>query len=119
MRFSFIITAWAVVLSHLGFVALVIFGGLVTLAYPGFLWWHLGIVAYAIGIQVINGRCPLTALEQWLRRKGGQTPYEGDFLRFYIWRHLGLQGNETGVTVGFVSALVLINGYPYATIIGF
>ena len=73
-----------VVLLHLGFVAFVILGALAIPRFPRLVWLHLPAVAYAILIQTIGWCCPLTDIEKWLRRLGGQTPHAPEFLPYYV-----------------------------------
>jgi len=56
------------VLLHLGFVAFVATGGFLAWRYPVTLVAHLPAGAWALGIVVIGWPCPLTVMDQRLRR---------------------------------------------------
>ena len=73
-----------VVLLHLGFVLFVMFGGLLVLRRRGVMWLHLPCMAWGALIEFAGWICPLTPLENWLRRQGGGPTYEGGFLERYL-----------------------------------
>jgi hypothetical protein len=73
-----------VVVAHLGYLAVLVFGGLAAARRPRLLPWHLAAVAWALGAVTIRYDCPFTALEQRLREQAGYGAYEGSFLRHYI-----------------------------------
>jgi hypothetical protein len=73
-----------VVLLHLGFVLFVTLGGLL-----GFRWRrapliHLPAVLWGVWIELSGGICPLTPLENWLRRQSGAGGYSGGFVEHYL-----------------------------------
>src|SRR5688572_26847726 len=84
MRALYTALADIVVLAHVGYLAVLIFGGLAASQWPGLFKWHLGAVAWALGAVTIRYDCPLTPLEQWLRQQAGHGLYEGSFLRHYV-----------------------------------
>ena len=73
-----------VVLAHFAYLAVLVFGGLAASRYPRLLGWHLGAVAWALGAVTVRYDCPLTALEEHLRRRAGQVGYADGFLRHYV-----------------------------------
>lgn len=72
-----------VVLSHLGFIFFVIFGGLLAFRWRFMPWLHLPAVAWAAAVQLFGWICPLTPLENALRRAGGAAGYTGGFFDHY------------------------------------
>ena len=86
MRLLVLYTALAnlVVVAHVSYLAVMIFGGLAASRWRGLLPWHLGAVGWAIGAVTIRYDCPLTALEQHLRARAHHGLYQGSFLRHYI-----------------------------------
>ena len=74
----------AVVLIHLGFVAFVVFGGLLVLRWHRLAWLHVPAVAWGVGIELVGGVCPLTPIENGLRAMGGGSAYSGDFVERYV-----------------------------------
>ncbi len=78
------LAADCVVLIHLSFVLFVLLGGLFILKWPRIMWLHLPAVAWGAFIEFSGWICPLTPLENWLRRQGGEGSYEGDFVVRYV-----------------------------------
>ena len=70
--------------THLCFVLFVILGGLLALRWPRVAWVHIPVALYGATIEFIGFICPLTPLETWLRRRGGEAGYEGGFIEHYI-----------------------------------
>jgi hypothetical protein len=73
-----------VVLLHLAFIAFAAFGGLLVLRWRRAPWLHLPAVAWGVVIELSGGVCPLTPLENWLRRSAGSSGYEGGFVEHYV-----------------------------------
>jgi uncharacterized membrane protein len=73
-----------VVLIHFGFVLFVVFGGLLVLRLPRVMYLHLPAAAWGALIELAGGICPLTPLENSLRRGAGLAGYEGGFVEHYI-----------------------------------
>lgn len=107
------ILASVVVATHLGFVLFVLIGGLGLAHVPWIVWVHIPAVIYAILIQTIGWRCPLTDLEKWLRQLAGQAPYPGEFLPHYVWSHFRMTGTEPIIAVGLIGLILLVNLKPY------
>ncbi len=73
-----------IVAVHLGFVLLVVFGGLLAAWKRRFLWLHLPALAWGAGIELAGGICPLTPLELRLRAAAAQRGYAGGFVEHYL-----------------------------------
>jgi hypothetical protein len=73
-----------VLLLHLAFVAFACVGALLALRYPRVLWIQLPAAAWAAAIEFRSGICPLTPLENHLRRLGGEAGYGGGFVEHYL-----------------------------------
>ena len=78
------VLADAVVLAHFAFIAFVAVGSLLARRRPALVWLHLPALAWAVGIVTVGYECPLTALENRLRRLGGERAYPGGFVNHYI-----------------------------------
>ena len=72
-----------VVVAHLLFIAFVVAGGLLGVRWPRVVWLHLPAAAWGALAELRGWVCPLTPLENWLRRRGG-APYQGDFVARYL-----------------------------------
>jgi len=69
---------------HFAFILFVSVGGLAVLRWPRLSFIHLPFLAYGAAIELVGWVCPLTPLEQHLRRLAGQAGYEGGFIEHYV-----------------------------------
>lgn len=72
------------VLVHLAFVLFAVLGGTLVLRWRRVAWAHLPTVLWAALIEFAGWICPLTPLENWLRRQGGALGYSGGFIEHYV-----------------------------------
>ena len=84
MKMAASMGADAVVLLHLFFIVFAIFGGVPVLWYPKIAWLHLPALTWAVWIAATHGICPLTPLENSLRRAAGEAGYPGTFIDHYV-----------------------------------
>ena len=80
----FNLLADAVVLLHLGFIVFVIAGGVLVWRWPRTAWLHLPAATWGALIEFRGWICPLTPLENQLRRLAGETGYGAGFIEHYI-----------------------------------
>lgn len=73
-----------VLLTHSVFVAFAVFGGALALYSPAWPWIHVPVVLWSSIVNLMNWTCPLTPAEKALRRRAGQSGYEGGFVEHYI-----------------------------------
>ena len=73
-----------VVIVHLLFVLFAVLGGLLVYRWRYLLWVHLPAVFWAAWVVITGGICPLTPLENQLRRQGGIAGYQGGFIEHYV-----------------------------------
>ena len=78
------ILADLVVGVHAMFVAFVVVGGLLALRWPWVAVLHLPAAIWGALIEFQGWICPLTPLENRLRRSAGETGYQGDFIAHYV-----------------------------------
>jgi hypothetical protein len=124
------ILAELVLVIHLCFVLFVVLGGLLALRWRSILWLHLPAFAWGVLVQCLFWACPLTPLENWFRRLGGEAGYSGGFLEHYISAilyanvsrefHVALGVMLIGVNVLVYSSLIIrrrrqARGTPQAT----
>ena len=74
----------AVVVLHLAFIAFALAGGALVLWRPWIAWLHLPAAAWAAYVEFSGTICPLTPLENALRRGAGVAGYEGGFVEHYV-----------------------------------
>lgn len=98
---TFRVLADLVLVTHVAFVAFVIFG-LVLILVGGFRKWawirnawfraaHLLAIGIVVGQAWAGVICPLTTLEMWLRERAGDLTYEGTFISHWLHRILFFQ----------------------------
>lgn len=75
----------AVLVLHLFFIVFVALGGLAVLRWPRLAWAHLPAVAWGAALELNSSwLCPLTPLENALRRAAGEAGYRGGFIEHYL-----------------------------------
>ena len=78
------IAADAALVLHLAFVAFVVLGGLFALRDVRAAWLHVPAAAWGAYAELASTVCPLTPLENALRRRAGDGGYEGGFVDHYL-----------------------------------
>lgn len=81
---SDLLAARLVFLLHLGFLAFVVFGGLLVAWKPRCAWLHLPALAWGVWIVSSHGLCPLTGLENGLLERVGAEGYDSGFIDHYL-----------------------------------
>jgi hypothetical protein len=105
--------AGAVVVLHLGFVLFVAAGGLLVWRRRRVAWVHLPALAWGVWIELSGGICPLTPLENHLRRLGGEAEYGGDFVGHYLLPVLYPQGLGRGIQAALAAGVLALNAAVY------
>ena len=106
-----------VVVVHFAFVLFAMFGGLLVLRWVRCAWLHLPAAVWAAGIEFGGWICPLTWLEDWLWRMGGQTPVPASFVERYLMPLLYPHALTRGVQVAIGLSVVVVNLVIYATVV--
>jgi hypothetical protein len=78
------VLADVVVLVHLAFVAFVVLGAWLALRWRRLVWVHAPAALWGVLVMLLGVVCPLTPLEQALRRAGGEAGYRGGFIQHYL-----------------------------------
>jgi len=78
------VVANLLMIVHFWFVLFVILGGLLLFWWPRLAFVHLPAAAWGVMIELNHWICPLTPLEQNMRRAAGQEGYTGGFIDHYI-----------------------------------
>ena len=74
----------AVLLIHFGFILFVLLGGFLAWKWAWVPWLHLPAALWGALIEFSGGICPLTPIENWLRRAAGGDGYPGSFIERYL-----------------------------------
>jgi hypothetical protein len=108
------LAADAVVGLHFGFILFVIGGGFLTWRRPRLAWVHLPVALWGALIEFAGWICPLTPLENALRRAAGDAGYQGGFIEHYLIPVIYPAGLTPAVQLGLGAAVLAINGVAYA-----
>lgn len=73
-----------VVACHLAFIVFAVCGGLLALRWRWVPLVHLPAVAWGVYIELSGRICPLTPLEDSLRREAGEAGYSSSFIDHYV-----------------------------------
>ena len=115
MLFGFL--ADAVVVLHVAFVLIVVFGGLVVWRWPWFAWLHLPATVWGVGIEWVGAICPLTLLEHWLRQQANEVAFEGTFVEQYILPWLYPENLTRPIQIGLGCFVLAVNVVAYSMLI--
>jgi hypothetical protein len=114
MIFGFL--ADGVLLLHVAFVLFVMAGALFCLRWPKMAWAHLPAAAWGTAISYAGWVCPLTPLENRLRRQAGERGYAESFLEHYVLPILYPAGLTPGAQVAMGSLALAVNVALYVWI---
>ena len=107
------LAADAVLLLHFAFILFVVSGAVLVLWRPRFACLHLPALAWAVWISATHGICPLTPLENSLRRAAGEAGYSGSFIDHYLMPLIYPDGLTPEHQVWIALALVGSNALLY------
>jgi len=111
------ILADAVLLLHGLFIVFVVAGGALVWRWPRLAWLHLPAVAWAVWVEWAGWICPLTPLENDLRRAAGQAGFGGGFIEHYLLSLIYPEGLTRGVQIGLGVLVALINFLAYGRLL--
>jgi hypothetical protein len=106
-----------VLVVHLGFVLFVALGGLLVLRWPPLAWIHVPAAVWGALIEFTGGVCPLTPLENHLRRLAGEGGYAGGFVEHYVTAVLYPDGLSRVAQVALGTLVLLVNAVIYRRIL--
>jgi hypothetical protein len=75
---------------------------------------HVLVALYGAAIEFLGFTCPLTPLENWLRRRGGQAGYSGGFIDHYVTATIYPHGLTREIQLVLGVAVLAINAAVYA-----
>jgi uncharacterized protein DUF2784 len=106
-----------VVVIHLAFIVFVVLGGLLALRWPVAAWFHLPAAVYGAAIEIGRWTCPLTPLENDLRRRAGRAAYSGGFIEHYVLPMLYPAPFPTWASWALAGVVLVANGAIYAIVL--
>jgi Protein of Unknown function (DUF2784) len=109
----YLIGADLVLVMHLLFIGFVVIGSFLTWRWPRLIWLQLPAMVYGALVEFAGFACPLTALQNYLLRKGGQAGYRGGFISHYLVQVIYPAGLTRGLQVGLGLFVVLIAAVGY------
>ena len=116
MALFYPLLADAVLLFHLAFIIFVVLGAALVWRYPRLAWLHLPAVLWAAGMEFSGRVCPLTPLENHLRRLSGEAGYGGGFIEHYLLPIIYPHGLTHQLQLALGAAVIAINVVAYALI---
>lgn len=113
----YVLLADLVLLLHATFILFVVFGGLLVFWRHAIAWIHLPCAIWGMLIEFKGWICPLTYLENDLRKAAGNSGYEGGFIDHYLLPIVYPPGltTETQILLGVL--VLLVNVIVYALVL--
>ena len=102
-----------VVFAHLAFVVFATLGGVLALRWPRIVWAHAPAAVWAVFVEFTGRLCPLTPLENSLRRRAGLDDYSGDFIANYMLPMLYPAGLTRDAQVAIGCLVIVLNVVAY------
>lgn len=107
----------AVLLLHGLFILFAVLGGLLVWRRPRLAWLHLPAAAWAGWVVSAGWICPLTPLENALRRSAGEAGYSGGFVEHYLLGLIYPDGLTRPVQIALGIGVLLFNAALYALLV--
>ena len=103
-----------VLLLHAAFIVFVLLGGLLVWRWRRLIWLHIPAVIWGILIEVQGWLCPLTPLENRLRRAAGNDGYQTGFIDHYLAPLIYPAGLTPAIQLLLAGVVLLVNALIYA-----
>ncbi|MCP4201619.1 MAG: DUF2784 domain-containing protein [bacterium] len=105
-----------VLVLHLAFIIFVVVGGLLALRWRWAPLVHLPAAIWGVFIEVTGGVCPLTPLENALRKAAGASAYAGGFIEHYLVPIIYPAALSHTVQLVLAALVVLANALVYSLV---
>ena len=103
--------------AHLLFIVFVTAGGVLVLRWPRLAWVHLPCAAWGTYVEWSGRVCPLTPLENWLRRRAGEAGYPEGFIEHYLLALVYPAGLDRTFQLAVGAFVVAVNAGVYALLL--
>jgi hypothetical protein len=110
------ILADLVLLLHASFVAFVVLGGLLALWKRWIIYLHLPALFWGAVVIAMGWICPLTPLENTLRRLANDASYRGGFIEHYLVAVIYPEGLTREIQIMLAVLLIIVNAGIYTAI---
>jgi Protein of Unknown function (DUF2784) len=97
-----------VVVVHLLFIVFVVGGVFLAWRWPRIVWAHIPAALYGALVEFAGFTCPLTLLENDLRRHAGERGYHGGFIDHYLVKVIYPPGLTRGMQIGLGLLVLLV-----------
>lgn len=111
------ILADALLVLHLGFILFAVAGSFLALRWPLLVWIHIPAAVWAALIMLLGGICPLTELENDLRRGAGMAGYADGFIGSLLLPIIYPRGLTRSLQMGLGVGVLLLNVFGYGLLI--
>ena len=108
------LSAEAVLLFHLAFIAFVVAGAVLAARWRWLALVHLPVAAWGFFVEVTGRICPLTHAENYLRVRAGQAGYAESFIEHYLLAIIYPAGLTREVQWVLAGIVVVVNVAIYA-----
>jgi len=108
------LTADVLVVVHLGFIIFVVVGGFLAWQWRRLARLHIPIALWGALIEFTGWTCPLTPLENGLRRLAGDVGYDGGFIEHYVIPIIYPATLTSATQVGLGILVLLLNCVAYS-----
>ena len=105
------------VILHLLFIIFVLLGGLLVSRWHWIALLHIPAAVWGALIEYQGWICPLTPMEQQLRKAAGQAGYEGGFVEHYILPIIYPDFLSREIQIGMGTVVIIFNLLVYAWVI--
>lgn len=102
---------------HFLFVLLVVGGGFLVWRWPRVVWVHVPVALWGALIEFAGWICPLTPLENDLRRAAGEAGYAGGFIEHYVIPVVYPAGLTREMQLALGLAVIVINAAAYGGLV--
>jgi hypothetical protein len=113
--YEFLATVTLVI--HFLFILFVIFGGLLFFIKPWILYFHIPAFLYGVYVELTQGICPLTYIENYFLTKENLASYSTSFIQNYLYAIIYPMNLTKETQISLALALIITNGIIYGFII--
>lgn len=111
------LAADGVLLLHLAFIGFVVLGAVAALRWPWLLFAQIPAAAWGTFVELTGRICPLTVVENRLRRRAGTSGYGESFVEHYLLGVIYPGGLTREGQVALAAVVLIVNGAIYAWIL--